>query len=379
MVPKLSQHRHQSYLEGIINFPGPQGLAADQRAHARRRFYTIIHHFDAPDNSRRPGGYRHPQLVLYTYEYSRSELSQDTFLRAFFESMNLDVAGEEDIDFDYEDLEKQLGKNLIAFADVLLDDFFLPLKASGQQTPQPSPAHLSAIQRAQRGTHEFTGTPDRISVLRGSCLIRDRHRCVISRRFDQREAIIRVAEHHDNAQDDEGNPLRGQLYSHLEVAHILPHSLTQTNAALMILNMVDCDVSHLIDGINIDRPFNAISLTHDLHIDFGSFTVFFEAVPGQEHTYQINTFIPPGILQDVPVTRPLYLTNDKSIEPPSPQLLAIHRAIAYTLHLSGAGEYIDNILRDMEEIGVQADGSTELGRIIKLRLGGWLDSAVAHA
>ncbi|TPX24825.1 hypothetical protein DIZ76_010269 [Coccidioides immitis] len=140
--------------------------------------------------------------------------------------------------------------------------------------------------------------------------------------------------------------------------------------------MFDCNVSHLIDGNNIDRPFNAMSLTHDLHTHFGNFAVFFEAVPGQAHTYQVNTFLPPGILQDLPVTRTFYLTNDRSIEPPSPRLLAIHHAIAHILHLSGAGEYIDNILRDMEETGVQEDGSTELGRIMKLRLGGWLDGAV---
>ncbi|EQL29810.1 hypothetical protein BDFG_07621 [Blastomyces dermatitidis ATCC 26199] len=385
MAPVFSQHRHQSSLEGIINFSGPQPFAADQRARAQRRFYSIINHFDITDNSRRVG-YRRPLLVRYTYEYSRSELSQDIFLRAFFEFMKVDVAGEEDIDFDDEGLENQLGKNLITFADFLLDNFFLPLKASGQHTPQPSPAHLSAIQRAQGGMHEFTGTPDRISVLRGSCLIRDRHRCVISRKFDQREAIVRLTQHGHAAQDDEGNPLQGQLSMILEVAHILPHSLTQANAdsqlddskkaALMILNMFDCDVSHLIDGVNIDRPFNAMSLTRDLHTHFGNFTVFFEAVPDQEHTYRIDTFLPPGILPDIPVTRILYLINDRSIEPPSPRLLALHHAIARILHLSGAGEYIDNILRDMEETGIQEDGSTELGRMVNLTLGGWLDGVV---
>ncbi|PGH00080.1 hypothetical protein GX51_05977 [Blastomyces parvus] len=165
----------QSSPEGIINVSGPQQpFAADQRAHARRRFYAIINHFHTADNSR-SGGYRHPKLVLYTYEYSRSELSQDTFLRAFLKYMNLDVAGEEEIDFDDEDLEKQLGQNLIAFADFLLHNFFLPrllliqrpiyiwirstsrftVKASGRQTLQPSPASLSAIQSAQGGTREF--------------------------------------------------------------------------------------------------------------------------------------------------------------------------------------------------------------------------------
>jgi hypothetical protein len=38
------------------------------------------------------------------------------------------------------------------------------------------------------------------------------------------------------------------------------------------------------------------------------------------------------------------------------------------MHLSGAGEYIDKVLRDMEEIGVRSDGTTELGSIISLRL-----------
>ncbi|TPX24826.1 hypothetical protein DIZ76_010270 [Coccidioides immitis] len=125
MTPLLPQHRHQSSLEGIINFSGPKPFAVDERAGARRRFYDIINHFDTTDNDKRVG-YRRPRLVRYTYEYSRSELSQDTFLRAFFEFMKLDVAGEEDIDFLDEDLENQLGKNLITFADFLLDNFFLP-------------------------------------------------------------------------------------------------------------------------------------------------------------------------------------------------------------------------------------------------------------
>ncbi|WEW54911.1 hypothetical protein PRK78_000338 [Emydomyces testavorans] len=395
-----SLHRLQSSLEGSINSFSPQSLAADQRVQAQDRFYNIINHFDVTDRTTRVG-YSPPLLIRYTYEYSRSELSKDTFLGAFFEFMRLDITSEEDIDFDDEDLENQLGKDLTSFADFLLDNFFLPrlvptdfpvnplmsaylliVKASGHRTPQPSPAHLSVIQRAQGQMHEFPGTPDQISVLRGSCLIRDCHRCVISHKFDQQEAIRRLTQHGDNAQDDEGNPLQGQISIILEIAHILPHSLTQTNAdsqldeskkaALMILNMLDRDVSHLIDGINIDRPFNAMSLGRDLHIHFGNFTVFSEAVAGQEHTYRVDTFLPRGILQDVPVTRTLYLTDDGSIEPPSPRLLAIHCAIAHILHLSGAEGYIDNILRDMET-GVQEDGSTELNRVVKLKLGGWLD------
>lgn len=78
----------------------------------------------------------------------------------------------------------------------------------------------------------------------------------------------------------------------------------------------------------------------------------------------------------LPVTRTLFLAEDRLIDTPSPRLLAIHRAIAHILHLSGAGEYIDRILRDFEEKGVQADGSTDLGRIVNLRYSGWVDGVV---
>lgn len=49
------------------------------------------------------------------------------------------------------------------------------------------------------------------------------------------------------------------------------------------------------------------------------------------------------------------------IDPPSVQLLAVHRAICPILHLSAAGNYINSTLRDMDDGTVQANGSTRLG------------------
>src|SRR4051794_32419765 len=72
-----------------------------------------------------------------------------------------------------------------------------------------------------------------------------------------------------------------------------------------------------------------------------------------------------------PVARILYLTPDHTIDPPSLRLLAIHRAIGRILHLSGAEDSIDRILRDMDEVGIKENGSTELGQYISLKLGGW--------
>jgi hypothetical protein len=144
-------------------------------------------------------------------------------------------------------------------------------------------------------------------------------------------------------------------------------------AALDILNMFDNGVIHLIEGDDIDRPQNAITLTGDLHLSFGKFEIYFEALPDQTHTYRICSFLHPTILPGFPVTRTLYLSEDRTIEPPLPRFLALHRAIAHILHLSAAGDYIAEILRDLEWKDTKADGSTELGRLVTLGLGGWME------
>jgi hypothetical protein len=141
--------------------------------------------------------------------------------------------------------------------------------------------------------------------------------------------------------------------------------------------MFDTDVVHLIEGPDIDRPRNAMTLTHNLHQDFGDFQIYFEQ-EGQANTYRINTFLPAAIHHFLPVTRELFLTEDRTIEPPSPRLLAIHRAIAHILHLSAAGEFIDRILNDLDQQTVRVDGSTHLGQLVNLKFNGWLVSAVTE-
>lgn len=91
------------------------------------------------------------------------------------------------------------------------------------------------MQRAQSDQAQpFLGTPERVSTLRALCLLRDRHRCVISRQFDEREGLRRIVNARRQGsvpQDDDGGPLRDpKAFNCLEVAHILPHSLTQVNA-----------------------------------------------------------------------------------------------------------------------------------------------------
>jgi hypothetical protein len=67
-----------------------------------------------------------------------------------------------------------------------------------------------------------------VTALRGECLKRDHHRCVISGRFDDAGALERVErEGDDEAKGDDGHKLKREAgtFAPLEIAHILPHSL----------------------------------------------------------------------------------------------------------------------------------------------------------
>jgi len=225
-------------------------------------------------------------------------------------------------------------------------------------------------------------------------LTRDRHRCIITRCFDRREANARNVRDQD-AKDDDGEPLIPP-WAYLEVAHIIPHSLvaldkqamklvnearicyrrnnsnmSQTGSqqyTLRILDMFDPGVVRLVEGYDIDRAYNAITLTREFHGRFGDLEVHLEHIPHSDpHIYVVRETNPSRFPdQLLPVTRTLFTAQ--TIDPPSQRLLSLHRACAFVLHLSGAAEYVNRVLRDMDEGQVKSDGTTDIATLLKLKL-----------
>ncbi len=256
------------------------------------------------------------------------------------------------------------------------------MRASGGKTSYPASAVSESIPE-----DSTPGINERLSGLRKACLTRDRHRCVVTRRFDQAEADRRLqSDGYENARDDDGRLLKEEEeMDFVEVAHILPHGLMTASGnqeakgnARKILSMFDSGVLELIRGFDIDHPGNALTLTHSLHKQFGEFKIYFEPAPNAQTqpTYNIKS-TRRTFSRHVPVTRTLYEVSNRTIALPNPRFLAIHRAIALILHMSAAGEYIDRILREMEEPKVKSDGTTELGQIVALRLGDWWSGSIA--
>ncbi|KAB8232906.1 HNH endonuclease signature motif containing protein [Aspergillus alliaceus] len=241
------------------------------------------------------------------------------------------------------------------------------LGALAAKPTQPTPTSLSRAQLSQSAI----GTPQK---------------------FDIQKAEERYKKDAINVEDDGGDsllPERNDM-AYLEVAHIIAHFLvslsniggakttSQTEPKQIshkILKMFNPRTVRLISGTDIDRLMNALTLTHDLHRLFGNFEIAFEPIDSQPQTYKIKYVNAGRIFRGhwLPVTRTLYVTPGRSIEPPSIQLSELHHAIGQILHSSAAGKYIDKLIRDTEDIEggrMCSNGSTRIDDYIRYRLTG---------
>lgn len=242
--------RHRMSLEGVI-VPLPQPLTREDHDAAMSLFDSLVKQFEHSDPIGK--GLKPVTLVRLV----KDEVSdKDSFLRFFFCFIEEHLDGtSKSNDFNLAQSLSRLGSfatwttegtdalhnGLVKFAKTLMDNCFLPcmlrctylktrdadmpsVKALASKTPYNTPGPLSRLQLSEGGG---IGTPQRLKSLRDDCLKRDRHRCVVTRKFSVREAQERFEKDGDNLKDDDGEsllPERNEM-AYLEVAHIFPHSL----------------------------------------------------------------------------------------------------------------------------------------------------------
>ncbi|KGY15469.1 hypothetical protein PABG_11454 [Paracoccidioides brasiliensis Pb03] len=377
-----------------------QALKTAELEEASLIFHNLISYCEFMQGSK---PYQRPTLVRLTYEYS---LSKATFLKLFF--THLDNTQDQSIEgsspvfanglsrfssFGSQATPVQKSEAVAAidsFAQYLVDSLYLPIKAGAARLPRRNAARSRL---SDPSLANAVGSPANLSALRRNCLARDRNRCVVTNDFN-----IEILERRKR----NTSTFRNVVYtpgtlSRLAVSHIIPYAImsgttvdgeVQLNdskkTAQLLLNMLDPDVLKSIEGLNIHHPSNAITLTAEIYECFALFQISFEATDGEaaaaadgsthpRHTYTIRESSTLDFEHtDFPVTRTLLFSEDNIFDPPSARLLALHRAIAIILDRSGAGDYINKILRDSKNESSCDEGSTEIGRIANLIVDGWL-------
>lgn len=312
--------------------------------------------------------------------YAPLDRDDDTaeFLRIVFTYLPVD--GQVHLVEDLQDCDDEGLRQLDASIDTGL---LRPMLARGAATPAVTPSPRLGRERSietfvSYDIESITRADQR--RLRTNCLERDGHRCVLSKLWNP------------NFPNRPPNEPKAPL----EAAHIIPFALGTFRS-----NDPDSRERHATIWVNIHRYFpalrsrlhftsehvnreaNVMMLLSPLHGEFGEFRLTFEATQ-TENRYRVkvfpnfndgyNVFLPPNRI----VT---FMSHDSRWHLPNPFLLQVHVAIANILHLSGRGEKIETLKRDLGDMngGLAPNGSTEIGDLLSVSRLSLLSSANKQA
>ncbi|KDQ51058.1 hypothetical protein JAAARDRAFT_140994 [Jaapia argillacea MUCL 33604] len=199
------------------------------------------------------------------------------------------------------------------------------------------------------------------------CLVRDDYRCVITGGYDTATFLRKRKK--DRTFVAPAPPCYTQL------AHIIAES---TNADIQAgglkrnyyaasawavldrFGKVDVEDDQL-NGEGIHRLTNVMTMCLDAQASFDGLQLWLEQI-GNTNRYRVcvtesDLFQYLGLNPSNPEIE--LTTTDPDLPLPDPRILRLHAACAKVAHLSGAGEIVDETLRDIEELKVLAyDGGS---------------------
>ncbi|KAJ5263782.1 hypothetical protein N7478_011387 [Penicillium angulare] len=245
----------------------------------------------------------------------------------------------------------------------------IPLKAKGGKTPAITPSPRQGVEDSiedLRGLDISPITRSLQRVLGKHCLERDGNRCVITG-------------FHLN---HEGAPRNARI-APLEAAHIIPVALgsfdkydpesvtrhrTLWNTFARYFPAVE---RYCQDSTLINEERNILTLTSTQHREFGEFRLVLEETR-VVNQYKVKTFRDTyyEAKQNIPISKTIkFKKHAGEWDLPDPMLIKVHAAIGNFLHMSGGGESIDRILREIDDHDLFAsDGSSNLADLLQVSL-----------
>ncbi|OAT00862.1 uncharacterized protein BDCG_03761 [Blastomyces dermatitidis ER-3] len=234
------------------------------------------------------------------------------------------------------------------------------MRARGATPPiTPTPFKMEEGVEEVAATMNEPGSRKDQRHLKKLCLERDGHRCMAT-------GIIDIDAKISEADTEYGSPT--------DLCYVVPFSLGRWEKSKdHKIAQIWATLKKLFPQIqlapeDINDPRNLMTLWSPVHAAFGSFTLSFEPT-GEPNQYQILLLSRRrNVIQvHLPASQggpdgPRLVTLERhggaTIELPSPALLQMRSTLTKIFHASGMAEYIEDLVRDEEEIGCLAPGST---------------------
>ncbi|KAJ3868832.1 hypothetical protein EV359DRAFT_60294 [Lentinula novae-zelandiae] len=242
------------------------------------------------------------------------------------------------------------------YSDCFVRSFY---KFKGSRTPFiPShPSRPSFDVRIQEIKATILQAPKNHSEAKDKALVRDGYRCVVTGTID-----TECKGFFDLTELKKSGTLR------TECAHIIPEATyfgldkgktkDYSASVLAVFDRFGVQFDKLNEG-NIHSLWNVMTLVQPIHDSFDRLELWFEAT-GNVHEYFIKTTDETNRLLSE-LNGPITLTSsDSNVPLPDPNLLAFHAAACRVAYLSGATEYMEEILRDFERLNVLAEDGGSL-------------------
>ncbi|TFK69181.1 hypothetical protein BDN72DRAFT_959738 [Pluteus cervinus] len=220
----------------------------------------------------------------------------------------------------------------------------------------PPPSDREKIELKAR----INEAPQNYTEAKALALLRDGYKCVLSGRYDIDVAIA------NDISTQTVLEAGGGIYT--RCVHILPDPtyFEDTNpeperdysaSVLGVLKAFGYDIENLT-GAKVHSLFNVMSLDPNFHEYFSRLEIWFEPTL-TPHCYTIETYLP--IL--IPATPITFNTSSDpesvlNLPLPSAELLVLHATCAKVAYMSGAGERLDELDREIDDTGVLASDGT---------------------